>query len=198
MVINAMEPTTPRKTTIITLQELEEKGACLEGCDLFTKHFPSEKANYWDVIKECVALKKFDSINWILRELDFTLPDLVLDKLPDEPVFVYPGKVIIKGDIKITGKVLAKGGLYVSGKLTICRDACIWGRAKADEINVSDVGWIRGGVYSETINVSDDGCIGGGVYSETINVSDRGNIHDGAYGKTVTGNWEEDEDDEDY
>jgi hypothetical protein len=172
------------ETTTITLQELRKKGACSDGLELFEKHYPKGNADYWDVIKKCVALEKFWPIDWILRKLDFTLPDLVLDELPDEPVFVYPGKVIIKGDVKITGKVLTKGGLHVIGKLIVCGYARIWGIVKADEINVSDGGRIGGGAYSETINVS-GGYIGGGAYGETINVSGDGSIGDGAYGKTI-------------
>jgi hypothetical protein len=164
------------ETTTITLKELEEKGACSDGRELFEKHYPEGNADYWDVIKKCIALEEFWNIDWILKNLDFTLPDLVLDELPEEPVFVYPGKVIIKGDVKITGKVLTKGGLYVSGKLTVCGYARIWGNTKADEINVSGDGYMGDGAYGETINVSDDGYIGGGAYGKTINVSDKGRI----------------------
>ncbi|KDN14024.1 hypothetical protein [Snodgrassella communis] len=164
------------ETTTITLQELRKKGACYAGRMLFKKYYPEGNADYWDVIKKCIALEEFRHIDWILRTLDFTLPDLVLDELPDEPVFVYPGKVIIRGDVKITGEVLTKGGLYVSGKLTVCGYARIWGNTKADEINVSDYGCIHGRAYGETINVSGDGYIGGGAYGETIKVSDYGCI----------------------
>jgi hypothetical protein len=172
------------KTTTITLQELEEKDACSDGRELFEKYYPEGKADYWDVIKRCIALKEFWNINWILRKLNFTLPDLVLDELPEEPVFVYPGKVILKGDVKITGKVLTKGGLHATGKLTIGGYAYIWGNTKADEINVND-GCIYGRAYGETINVSDEGRIYDGAYGETINVSDEGRIYDGAYGETI-------------
>jgi cytoskeletal protein CcmA (bactofilin family) len=189
------------ETTTITLQELDEKGACFDGCELFERYYPKGNADYWDVIKKCIALEEFWDINWILKNLDFTLPDLVLDELPDEPVFVYPGKVIIKGDVKITGKVLTKGGLNVIGKLIVCGYARIWGNTKADEINVNDgciygraygetinvsnKGWIYDGAYGETINVSGDGHIYDGAYGETINVSGDGHIYDGAYGETI-------------
>jgi hypothetical protein len=176
-----METTTPRKTTIITLQELDDKDAYHHDIWLFEKLFPSGEADYWDVIEECISIRSYalgDSlIACILTHIDFTLEPLVLNKAPQEPVFVYPGEVIVNGDLDTADRIFVKR-LNVKGKLTVRsdkdgRDGGISGDVEAYEINLSGDAADYGGV------------IWGKATGKKINVTNRGIILDDANGDEI-------------
>lgn len=181
------------KTTTITLKELQKRAACFHLRDLFEKRYPEGYADYWDVIVDCIVFKEFWYINWVLENIDFKLPEIILNELLKEllnellgeSAFVYPGRVSIKGNTIITGKVFAKDGVHVNGKLTVCGDASIWGGVKADEINIIDDGCIYGGVHSYSLNVSGRGRIEGSAHSYSLNVSGRGCIRGNAYSHLI-------------
>ncbi|WP_143558810.1 hypothetical protein [Snodgrassella alvi] len=200
-----METATPRKTTIITLQELDDKDASSHDIFLFKKLFPSGEADYWDVIRRCILIRNFtlgDSlIACILTHIDFTLEPLVINKAPQEPVFVYPGKVIVNGDLDTADRIFVKR-LDVKGKLTVRSDkdgnyggisgdveayeidlsgdgadygGVIWGKATGKKINVTNRGMIFGEANSDEINVF-DGCIKGIATCKVLNLSKNGRV----------------------